>query len=89
MDLLVALVLKVAGGLGGVALSVYLLYRLVLAARKMGRTGTGGEIVGVFVMLFGPTIAPPPPHEVAEESRELKRNEDDGDPPESTGGKVK
>ena len=81
MDPLVALVLKVAGGLGGVALVAYVLYRLVLAARKAGRKATGGEIVGVFVLLFGPVIAPPPPHEVAAESQELKRNEDDGDPP--------
>jgi hypothetical protein len=76
-----ALVLKTAATLGGVGLVVYVLYRLVLAARKMGRAGTGGEIVGVFTMLLGPVIAPPPPHEVAAESQELKRNEDDGDPP--------
>jgi hypothetical protein len=81
MDPLVVFALKVAGGSGCVALFVYVLYRLVLAARKMGRTGTGGEVVGIFVMLFGPNIAPPPPHEVAAEEREQKRNEDDGEFP--------
>jgi hypothetical protein len=81
MDPLVALVMKVAGGIGGVALFGYVLYRLVLAAKRRGNTGTGSEIVGVFVMLLGPVIAPPPPHEVAAKSQERKRNEDDGDPP--------
>jgi hypothetical protein len=45
MDPSVALLLKVATGVVGVALFVYVLYRLVLAGRRMGRTGTGGEIL--------------------------------------------
>ena len=81
MDPLVVLVMQVAGGMGGVALFGYVLYRLVLVAKKMANRGTGGEVVGIFVMLLGPVIAPPPPHEVAAESQERKRNEDDGDPP--------
>ena len=81
MDPLVALVLKVAGGLGGVALVAYVLYRLVLAARKAGRKATGGEIVGVFVMHFGPVIDPPPPQEVAADRQLLKRTQEHGDPP--------
>jgi hypothetical protein len=81
MDPIVLLALKVAGGCGVVALFVYVLFRLVLAARKMGRKETGGAVVGILVMLFGPNIAPPPPHEVAAEGREQKRNEDDGEFP--------
>jgi hypothetical protein len=77
MDPLVVVVLKVVGGVGGVAL-VYVLYRLVLAARKIGRTETGAQIAGIFVMLFGPVIAPPPSREVATESREQNES---GDPP--------
>ena len=78
MDPLVVLVLKVVGGAGGVALFVYVLYRLVLAARKIGRTETGAQIVGIFVMPFGPDIAPPPSREVVTESRE---QDESGDPP--------
>jgi hypothetical protein len=77
MDPLVVVVLKVVGGVGGVAL-VYVLYRLVLAARKIGRTETGAQIAGIFVMHFGPVIAPPPSREVATESREQNES---GDPP--------
>lgn len=81
MDPLAVLGLKVAGYSAGFALFIYVLYRSVLRARKMGRTGSGAAVARVFGMLFGPVIAPPPPHEVAAESRKLKRNEDDGDPP--------
>lgn len=82
MDALI-LLLKVAGGVGGFALFVYVLFRLVLAAKKAGRTGSGGEIVGIALMIFGVVFAPvpPPPPPQPTESRELKRNEDDGDPP--------
>jgi O-antigen ligase len=81
MDPLV-LLLKVTGGVSGFALFVYVLYRIVLAAKKTGRTGSGGQIVGIALMVFGAVLAPvpPPPQEVATESREQKRNEDDGDP---------
>jgi hypothetical protein len=78
MDPLVVLVLKVVGGAGGIALFVYVLYRLVLAARKIGGTETGAQIVGIFAMLFGSVIAPPPSREVATESREQNES---GDPP--------
>jgi hypothetical protein len=81
MDALVVLVLKVVGAAGGVALFVYVLYRLVLAARKIGRTEAGAQIVGIFVMLFGPNIAPPPSREVVTESREQNES---GDPPSPT-----
>jgi hypothetical protein len=77
MDPLVVLVLKVVGSAAGVGLFLYLLYRLLLAARKIGRTEAGAQIAGIFVMLFGPVIAPPPSREVATETR--KQNES-GDP---------
>jgi hypothetical protein len=82
MDALV-LLLKVASGVGGFAMFVYVLYRIVLAAKKSKRAGSGGEIVGVALMIFGVVFAPvpPPPQEVVTETRELKRNENDGDPP--------
>jgi hypothetical protein len=78
MDALMVLVLKVVGGAGSVGLSVYVFYRLVLAARKIGKTETGAQIAGIFLMLFGPVIAPPPSREVAAESRE---QDGSGDPP--------
>src|SRR5688572_21770566 len=78
MDPLVVVVLEVVGGAGGVTLVAYVLYRLVLAARKIGRTEAGAQIAGIFVMLFGPVIAPPPSREVATESRE---QDESGDPP--------
>jgi hypothetical protein len=81
MDPVAVLVLKVVGYSAGFALFIYVLYRSVLRARKMGRTGSGAAVARVSGMLFGPVIAPPPPHEVAAESRKQKRNEDDGDPP--------
>ena len=84
MDPLVVAVLKAAGTVGGFALFVYVLYRLVLAAKKAGRTGSAGQIVGLGLMIFGAVLAPappPPPREVATESREQKRNQDTGDPP--------
>jgi len=78
MEPLVVLVLKVVGAAGCVALTAYFFYRLVLAARKIGRTETGAQIAGIFLMLFGPVIAPPPSREVATESRE---QDESGDPP--------
>ena len=76
--LLIGVVLKVVGGAGCVALCIYVLYRLVLGARRIGGTEVGAQIVGIFGLLFGPDIAPPPPREVVTESR--KRDES-GDPP--------
>lgn len=81
MDPLAILFLKVAGGVGGFALWVYVLCRIVAGARKTGRTGTGGQVVGVFLTILGPVIAPAPPREVVTELRELKREDDSGDPP--------
>jgi hypothetical protein len=76
------LVLKVAGGGAGFALFVYILYRAVLAAKKMGSKDTGGQAVGIFLTFLGPVIAPTPPREATTESRELKRDQDEsGDPP--------
>lgn len=87
VDPLIAMVLKVAGGAGGVALFAYVLYRLLLAARKIGGTETAAQIVGVFVMLFGPNIAPPPSREVVTEQREMKREQgESGDPPDLNAG---
>ena len=85
VDSLAVLVLKVAGGGAAFALLVYLLYRAVLAAKKAGRKGTGGQAVGIFLTFLGPVIAPAPPREVTTESRELKRDQDEsGDPPEDS-----
>jgi hypothetical protein len=78
MEPLVVVMLEVVAGAAGVGLSVYLLYRLVLVARKIGRTEAGAQIAGIFVLLFGPVVAPPPPREVASESRE---QDESGDPP--------
>jgi hypothetical protein len=79
VDPLTVLVLKVAGVGGGFAVFVYLLYRAVRSAKKAGRMGSGGEIVGVFLMFLGPVISPAPSREVATESR--KRDQDaSGDP---------
>lgn len=78
MEPLIVLVLKVVGGAGALALLIYLFYRLVLAARKIGRTEAGAQIAGVFVMLFGPHIAPPPTREVTTETR---KQGESGDPP--------
>jgi hypothetical protein len=78
MEPLAVVVLKVLAGAGSVGLSVYVLYRLVLVARKIGRTEAGAQIAGIFVLLFGPVVAPPPPREVATESRE---QDESGDPP--------
>lgn len=82
VDSLGILVLKVAGGGAGFALFVYVLYRAVLAARRMGRRGTGGQAVGIFLTFLGPVIAPAPPREVTTEQQELNRDQDEsGDPP--------
>jgi hypothetical protein len=77
VDPLVVLVLKVAGTVGGFALFAYVLCRLVSGGRKIGPE-TGAQIVGIFVMLFGPDIAPRPSREVVTESREQGES---GDPP--------
>ena len=79
---LAILVLKVSGGVGGFALFVYVLFRLVAETRKRGGTGSVGQIVGVTLIALGILVpVPPPPREVATEARQLKRNEDNGDPP--------
>jgi hypothetical protein len=82
VDSLAVLILKVAGGGAGFALFVYVLYRGVLAAKRLGSKGSGGQAVGIFLTFLGPVIAPTPPREVTTESRELKRDQDEpGDPP--------
>ena len=81
MDPLVVAVLKAVGTVGGVALFVYVLYRGVLGAKKASRTGSGELLVGL-LMFLGTVMAPAPPREVAAESREQKRDQDQsGDPP--------
>ena len=81
MDSSIILLLQIVGACSGLVLVAYVLYRLVLAARKAGWAGRGEEIVAPIVLLFGPVIAPTPPREVSTESRELKREQDEsGDP---------
>lgn len=76
-------VLKAAGTVGGFALLVYVLCRAVSAAKKAGRTGTVGQIVGIFVTLFPSVIVPVPPPDAPAETRKVKRNQDgSGDPPD-------
>jgi hypothetical protein len=64
VDPLVVSLLKAAGTDGGFALLVYVLYRAVLSAKKAERTGSGGQIVGIALMIFGAVIVPAPPREV-------------------------
>jgi hypothetical protein len=86
VDALVVLVLKVACGGAGVLLFVYVLYRLVLGAKKAGGT-CSAEVLAVILLSLGIGIAPVPPREV---KIELKRDQDEsGDPPEPTGRKAR
>ena len=82
MDPPLLVVLKVVGGAAGFALFVYGLYRGVLSAKKPGRAGIGGELMGNALMLLtGGCSAADPGREVAAELRKLKRNQDgNGDP---------
>jgi hypothetical protein len=78
VDPLVVSVLKAAGTVGGFALFVYVLCRLVLGAKKAGGTGSA-EILAALLLALGVGIAPAPPREV---KIELKRDQDEsGDPP--------
>jgi hypothetical protein len=82
VDALVVSLLKAAGTVGGFALFMYVAYRGVSGARRAGRAGSVGEIVGIFLMIFGAVIVPAPPREVPVETRKLKREQDEsGDPP--------
>ena len=82
MNSLLLVVLKVVGGAAGFALLAYILYRGVLFARKPGRAGIGGQIMGNALMLLtGGCSVLDPVREVAAELRKLKRNQDGtGDP---------
>ncbi len=82
MDPLLLVVLKVVGGAAGFALFVYILYRGVLSAKKPGRAGIGGELIGNALMLLtGGCSVLDPTREVAAELQKLKRNQDGtGDP---------
>ena len=53
MDPFIALFLKVSAGVGSFVLFVYVLFRLVLASKKAGRTGAGGHIAGVLLTFLG------------------------------------
>jgi hypothetical protein len=78
VDPLVVSALKAAGTVGGSALFVYVLYRLVLAAKKGGGTGSA-ELLATLLLALGIGIAPAPPREI---KIEFKRDEDEsGDPP--------
>ena len=75
----IGVVLKVVVGGGGFLLFVYVLYRLVLGAKKAGGTGSA-EILASLLLALGIGIAPAPPREV---KIELKRDKDEsGDPPD-------
>lgn len=81
MDPALALLLKVTGGVAGSALSIYILSRLVSAAKKAGRTGMGGDFVGIFLTFLGPVISPVPSRDEVTETREMKRDRGEpGDP---------
>lgn len=83
MDPFNVLVLKVAGGVAGCVLLVYVFYRAVLFAKKAGSAGSDGQLVGIALMfsLVGTAIAPTPPREVTTISRESRRDQDKpGDP---------
>jgi hypothetical protein len=82
MDPLLLVVLKVVGGAAGFALFAYLFYRGVLFAKRPGRAGIGGQLMGnVLVLLTGGCYVLDPVREVAAELRKLKRNQDgNGDP---------
>ena len=82
MNPLVVAALKASGTIGGFAVFIYVVYRIVLAAKKAGRTSSVGQIVGIFVTMFPGVIVPVPPPEVPTETRKAKRNQDEsGDPP--------
>jgi hypothetical protein len=84
MDPLIVVVLKVVGTVSVFALLWYGGYRAVSAAKKRGRAGLGGQILGTVLMLFSGT-ALDPAREVAAEQRKLKRNQDgSGDPDSDT-----
>jgi hypothetical protein len=81
MDPLLSVAIQVVGGAAGFALFVYVLYRGVMLAKKAGRAGMGGQIVGTALMFFSFGTALDPAREVAAESRKLKRKQDgSGDP---------
>jgi hypothetical protein len=83
VDALAVSVLKAAGVVGGFALFVYLLYRGVVGAKKAGRTGSVGEVVGILLMIFGAVIVPSPPREVPVETRKQGGDEDESGDPEN------
>ncbi len=77
MNSLLLVVLKVVGGAAGFALFVYILYRGVLFAKKPGRAGIGGQIMGnALMVLTGGCSVLDPVREVSAELRKLKRNQD-------------
>jgi hypothetical protein len=84
MNSLLLVVLKVGGGAAAFALLMYLLYRGVLFARKPGRAGIGGQLMGSALMLLtGGCYVLDPVREVAAELRKLKRNQDGSGDPDS------
>ena len=80
MHPLLLVMLNVVGGVAGVGLFYYVLYRAVLSARKKGRAGIGGQFMATALTLFSGS-ALDPAREVATEQQKLKRNQDgNGDP---------
>jgi hypothetical protein len=47
--------MKVAAGVGGLALFIYVLYRAVLAAKRRARTGSA-EPLGLLLTFLGPYL---------------------------------
>jgi hypothetical protein len=82
MDPLIVVTLEVMGSAAVFALLVYGGYRAVLAAKKAGKAGVGGQIMGLALLMFSGT-ALDPAREVAAESRKLKRNQDGSGDPDS------
>ena len=82
MKPLLLVVPNVVGGVAGVGLFYYFLYRAVLSARKKGRAGMGGQLMATVLTLFSGTSLDPA-REVATEARKLKRNQDGSGDPES------
>jgi hypothetical protein len=83
MDPLLVAVLKAVGVAAGFALWGYLLYRAIRAAKKSGRAGIGGQVVGVALTFFSFLGALDPAREVSAETQKLKRNQDGAGDPDS------
>jgi len=83
MEPLYWLLLKVTGAVAAFAALAWLMVRSALAARKSGRAGVGGQLIGTALMFFSFGTALDPAREVTTETRKLKRkSETSADPPD-------